>query len=253
MNVSGLMRSKLESSLEDSIINLIAEDYSTIAGKKPRQLLAKDIVRLVSGNFSNKDHIEPGQALWLGVDVNDRPTYGRSGKKSRLMPVLVTIWSKEDLEMQIDGYSRREIREKQIARMFKECYEQGAVFSNADVAMFVGVSPTTVSKQAREFMERENVVLPTRGTIHDLGMATTHKRIILKLYLSGHLTPEISRITNHSEEAIDRYIRAFEKVRLLRDKSIDYIHMVTGMSAWLVKSYFEILNEWENQEVQENA
>jgi DNA-binding CsgD family transcriptional regulator len=89
-----------------------------------------------------------------------------------------------------------------IARIFKEVYKQGAVLSNADVALFVGVSPSTVSKQAREFMEREKVVLPTRGTVHDLGMALTHKRIVLMLYLSGHLTSDISRITGHSEEVL---------------------------------------------------
>jgi hypothetical protein len=248
VNMSELMRSKLESSLEDSIVNLIAKDYSTIAGKKPRQMLAKDIASLVSDNYKNMDRLEPGQALWLGVDVNDRPTYGRSRKRSRLLPVIITIWSKEDMDMRMEGYTNREIRENRIVRLFKEVYDQGAVFSNADVAMFVGVSPTTVSKQAREFMEKENIVLPTRGTIHDLGMATTHKRIIIKLYLSGYLTPKISNITNHSEEAIDRYIRAFEKVRLLKDKEIYYIHRATGMSPWLIKSYMEILNEWENQE-----
>ena len=247
MNMSELMRSKLESSLEDSIINLIASDYSTIAGKKPRELLAKDIVGLVSDNYKNLGRLEPGQALWLGVDVNDRPSYGHGRGKTKLLPVIITVWSKEDIKDRMDGYSNREIREKRITRLFNEAFQQGTVFSNADVAMFVGVSPGTVSKQAREFMEREGVVLPTRGTIHDLGMATTHKRIIIKLYLAGHLTPEISRITNHSEEAVDRYIRAFEKIRLLKDKNTDYIHIATGMSTWLIKSYMEILNEWEDK------
>lgn len=241
------MKAKLESSLENSIINLIATDYATIAGNKPRQMLAGDIVKLVSKEFKNLDRFEPGQALWLGVDVNDRPSFGKNAQKTILKPVIITIWSKEDLDMRVEGYSNREIRERRIARIFMEVYNQGALFSNADTALFVGVSPSTVSKQAREFMERENVVLPTRGTVHDLGMATTHKRIILILYLSGHLTPEISRITSHSEEAIDRYIRGFERVRLLRDKDIDYIYKVTGMSKWLVKSYLDILYEWENQ------
>ena len=96
-------------------------------------------------------------------------------------------------------------------------------------------------------MERDNVVLPTRGTIHDLGMATTHKRIIVRLYLQGYLTPEIAKITDHSEEAVDRYIRAFEKVRLLRDKDIIYIHRATGMSKWLIRQYMDILVEFETE------
>jgi len=40
----------------------------------------------------------------------------------------------------------------------------------------------------------------TRGTVHDPGRAITHKRIIIRLYLKGYLTPEIARRTKHSDE-----------------------------------------------------
>ena len=53
-------------------------------------------------------------------------------------------------------------------------------------------------KQVREYMERTKEVVPTRGTVHDLGRAITHKRIIIRLYLEGYLTPEIARRTKHS-------------------------------------------------------
>jgi len=129
-------------------------------------------------------------------------------------------------------------------RMFNEAYKQGALLSNVDVSVLIGVSPTTVSKHTREFMEREGVVIPTRGTVHDLGMATTHKKVIIRLFMDGHLTPAIARITNHSEEAVDRYIRAFEKVNLLKDQEVDYIHKATGMSRWLVESYLAIIKEY---------
>jgi len=38
-------------------------------------------------------------------------------------------------------------------------------------------------------------------------MAMTHKKIIITLFLEGHLTPAIARITNHSEAAVDRYTK----------------------------------------------
>jgi len=77
-----------------------------------------------------------------------------------------------------------------------------------------------VSKQVREYMERTKEVVPTRRTVHDLGRAITHKRIIIRPYLEGYLTPEIARMTKHSEEACDRYIRAFNKVRMLADRNM---------------------------------
>ena len=46
-----------------------------------------------------------------------------------------------------------------------------------------------MSKQVREYMERTKEVVPTRGTVHDLGRAITHKRIIIRLYLEGTSPP----------------------------------------------------------------
>jgi hypothetical protein len=252
VNVSEMMKVKLESSLESSIINLIATDYSTIAGNKPRQMLARDIVNLVNVQFQNLDKVEVGQALWMGVDAKDRPSYGKNAYNTHLVPIVLTLLSREDIDLRIQGYSAREVRENRIVRLFREAYEQGALLTNSDVGALLGVSPSTVSKQAREFMERENIILPTRGTVHDLGMSTTHKRIIIRLYLQGYITSEIARITDHSEEAVDRYIRAFEKVRLLSDKSLDYIHKATGMSKWLIEAYLEILRENEDEEDKKN-
>ena len=253
MNVPEMMKVKLESSLESRIINLVATDYSMIAGRKVREMFAQDMVRLVRDQLRDYDTLDVGQVMWFGVAVDDKPSYGKNAYQTKLVPIVLTLVSKEDLEMRVNGYSAREVREYVIVRLFREAYHQGALLSNIDVATLVGVSPATISKQAREFMEREQVVLPTRGTIHDLGMATTHKRIIIRLYLRGFLTPEISRLTGHSEEAIDRYIRAFERVRLLRAHTPVYFSRATGMSHWLVNSYLNILTEFETDEVSHHA
>ena len=111
----------------------------------------------------------------------------------------------------------------------------------------MNVSPSTVSKQVREYMERMKEVVPTRGTVHDLGRAITHKRIIIRLYLEGHLTPEIARMTKHSEEACDRYIRAFNKVRMLADRnmSAEEIARTLEMSSFLVREYLNIYEEFK--------
>jgi DNA-binding Lrp family transcriptional regulator len=238
-----MIREKVESSLETRIKQLIDHDYAVIAGEKIRQMFAQDIVRLVKEEFRELDSLEVGQVLWMGVHKDDRPSYGKNAKNTLMVPISLSLISHDDIEMMVEGYSNREIRERRIVRLFNEAYQQGALLSNADISALIGVSPTTVSKHTREFMEREKVVLPTRGIIHDLGMATTHKKIIIQLYVDGHLTPAIARITNHSEGAVDRYIRAFEKVNLLKDNDVDYIHRVTSMSKWLIESYLAIIKD----------
>ena len=58
-------------------------------------------------------------------------------------------------------------------------------------------------------------LLPIRGNIYDWSGAITHKREIITLYLESYLTPEIAVKTNHSKEAVDRYIRDYHLVEIL--------------------------------------
>ena len=103
-----------------------------------------------------------------------------------------------------NGYSHKELRKFKIVRILKEAYEQNGVLSQADVAEMLGVSTGTVSKDIKEYQIENQVVLPYRGTIHDLGRAITHKKTIIGHFLKNVPTPDIARITGHTEEACDR-------------------------------------------------
>ena len=246
MNVPETIKVKLEASLEHQIIQLIDTDYSMIAGDKVRNMFAEDIVKLVREVYKEPHMLEVGQMQWLGVAVDDWPSYGKNARKIRYVPLTLTPVSKDDIQMMANGHSQREIRERKIVRLFNEAYEQGALLSNADVAVMLGACTDTISVQGREYMDREKKVLPTRGTVHDLGTAVTHKRIIIKLYLEGYLVPDIARMTDHSEEAVDRYIKAFNKVRMLKGRmDVRGIARTLEMSEYLVKQYLEILEEHE--------
>lgn len=58
---------------------------------------------------------------------------------------------------------------------FRDGYGQGSVLSNNDFAMHLNVSPSCVSKQVRGYMKRRKEVVPTRGTVHELGRAIPKK------------------------------------------------------------------------------
>jgi hypothetical protein len=99
---------------------------------------------------------------------------------------------------------KKEITEMKIVRLFKEAYDQKALLTHSDVAFLLNISTGTVGRYVREYMKRTDEVLPTRGIIHDIGRAFTHKRIIIRLYKKGYQTPDIARMTNHTKEACDR-------------------------------------------------
>lgn len=238
------IQSKVTNSLKGSLLDLIQRDYQFIAGEKIQEMFASDVVNLIDSCYKDPWKMDVGQVVWYGVKVDEKPNYGKNSKNTALTPVILTVVSEQDLEMKNAGYSDREVREGKMVRLFKEAYEQDALLTHSDVAFLLNVSTGTVSKQVREYMERTGEIIPTRGIIHDIGRALTHKRIIIRLYKEGYQTPEIARKTNHTEEACDRYIKAYKKVvKLSKKMGVEEIAQILEMSVSLVKEYVKLMNE----------
>ena len=53
------------------------------------------------------------------------------------------------------------------------------MLTNAEVSLLLKPSPGTVGTYRREWEEENQRMLPTRGSIHDMGPTLTHKKIIL--------------------------------------------------------------------------
>jgi predicted transcriptional regulator len=240
--MNNMLKRKLEDRLKTQIIELIRRDYSMISGDKVQQMFAEDLIRLIDSNLKEPWRMDVGQVLWLAADLNERPRYGKNAKDIKLIPVSLTLVNNEDLLARSNGFTEREVREMKIVRLFKEAYLQGGLLSNNDVALLLGVSPTTVSLQVREYMNREGKVVPTRGIVHDIGRAITHKKVVIKHYLNGLYTPEIAKQVKHSEEACERYIRAFNKIRMLYERGVDLYTIAKTLE---MSPYRERSKSWE--------
>ena len=246
VKVPTMIETKVTNSLKGSVLDLIQRDYQFIAGDKIQEMFANDLLEVVSKSFRDPWKLEVGQILWYGAKASEKPNYGKNSKKTPLTPVVLTLISKDDLEMKKAGYSDKEIMETKIARIFKEAYEQGALLTHSDIAYLLHVSTGTISKQTKAYMERTGEILPTRGIVHDIGRAMTHKGIILNLYKKGYQTPDIARMTNHTQEACDRYIKAYKKVeKLSKTMKNEEIAQILGMGKSLVEEYIRILNKEE--------
>ena len=64
----------------------------------------------------------------------------------------------------------------------------------------------------------------------------------MTLYLQGHLTPSIAAKTKHSKEAVDRYIRDYESVKVVRTATadIDKISQITRLSKRVISQYLDL-------------
>ena len=161
-----------------------------------------------------------------------------------MVPVILSIASKDDLLLRLDRYSAKECKCK-VARILREAYEQNGVLNQADVSLLIGVSAGTIGKDIREFQSQHGVILPYRGTVHDIGPTLTHKKIIIQQFVRNIPTPEIARKTSHSEEACDRYIKGFKKVLKLHGDGIPAENIFKlEMSKSLVRESVEIMRIW---------
>jgi len=112
----------------------------------------------------------------------------------------------------------RELRLKKVERWTYQVYDQGALLTNLDLAVLLGVDENTAAQYVREYYSLYGRKLPTRGNIQFIGSGQTHKKEIITMHLNGYLVPTICQRTNHSKEAVERYIRDFEAIKILDTK-----------------------------------
>ena len=100
------------------------------------------------------------------------------------------------------------------------------------------------------------MVLPRRGTVHDLGRSTSHKQVICrKSVLDRKATPDIALETYHSPMAVDRYLGDFERVCFCLKKglSVEEAAFTTQLSKSLIVEYAELIEELYGGEEKENV
>ncbi|TFG38121.1 MAG: DUF1670 domain-containing protein [Desulfobacterales bacterium] len=113
-------------------------------------------------------------------------------------------------------------------------------------ATMMRLSPATISGYVREWEKRTNSIVPRRGTIHDMGRSVTHKRqICYKMIVEGNSVEETVRETNHSPEAITRYIKDYKRILacLHRGLTPKETAFVVKVSEKLVYEYLNLIQE----------
>ena len=201
-------------------------------------------VASVVNNTDNKSNqITDGQLVWMAVPVDEFPKRGKSIANTRLKPIVLSFLTDDDISHIAHGFDSKSLRMKRLERFVDEAFDQGALLTQLDLAALLGVCDAVVSKYVCE-IQQSGKLLPTRGNIHDLSGAITHKREIITLYLQGYLTPDIAMKTNHSKEAVDRYIKDYHKVEILWKHGInnlDQISQLTRLSKKVAQQYVDLL------------
>jgi Protein of unknown function (DUF1670). len=221
--------------LKPMIINFLVHELRYL-GPVTAANVADELIRIFEENSPQKDRLKHGQMLWNALDKNTRA----DSKKRKYKTVILSIVTEQDIALFEQNKSIKEIREQVIARIMKEAYQQGGILSTRDVSLILSATAPSISLARITFEKQNQTVLPHTGALHDMGPTITHKNMIIyKHVVEKKPTNIVALETNHSQRAVDHYIRDYNRVKTLIEdnKNLEFIHTVTNIAKPVIRQY----------------
>jgi len=222
------------------IMNLFARECPRFFGPVLREKIAEELLALFESLSPETSRLKPGQILWNALDKNTR---GDSPKR-KYVPVILTVISEEDVQLLVEGVLMSKITENAIARMIREAYSQGGILSSRDLGLITLRHPSTTSSIRKRFEHNHDCTLPHTGALHDMGSSVSHKTIILrKIVLEKKDPAAVARETNHSQTAVDHYLKDYHRIKMLYNLNYDveFINLATQIAKHVIIQYLDII------------
>lgn len=238
--------------LETAVAQFFAEHFPGLFGPEIRLRIAQHLLALIEAQFPAYTHLQSGQCLWNAVAIDTRA----DSQRLRLVPVVLTLVDAQDIARRAAGESPTRIAQDAVARLLEEAYQQGALLSMRDLALLTGHREGTITGYRRAWEAVHGRLLPHPGTLQDMGTCLTHKTaIVVKAVYEGRDTRQVALETKHTQQAVDRYLKDFHRVRTCyrHTPDRDFICQVTGMSAFLVDQYITLIEKHEEKSLTGNV
>lgn len=232
------------------------QECPQMGGARTRQILVQHVQSMVEQFYPQTSRLRSGQVQWTAVAADETASFGKSIRNTRLQSVVLDLVRPDDILEREQGKRLKEIKKEATARLFRQAHDQQGCLTHADVAILLKMSYSTVCKYVREWEDEHQRLLPRRGVLHDMGPTLTHKRqIVFKLFHEGKSVEQVCRETDHSPEAVHRYIVAFKQVLLCQRKGLSVPETAYAIrhSPRLVAEYRRLIREiGEQNRVLEN-
>jgi uncharacterized protein YutD len=182
--------------------------------------------------------------------TSDKESPGKPLSISNMKPISLSIWTDNDIEI-TNLNSTENLKWEKLLRLSTEAYNQGTCLNQFDISFLLAIHPGVIQKLIKT---HQNIVLPLRGNITDMGPGITHAEKIIELYLQGYTETEILRRTGHTYSSIERYLVMFSRVVNLLDRCmpIPLIRQTIGCSVKLVEKYSQLYYKYNIPDYQFN-
>jgi hypothetical protein len=235
---------------------LLVQKFLTEYGYDHGPVIARAIVDDLLATLSRcaPERVPPKTIVWLAVRCESRHGQRKGLTPADMLPVLLTVVTEAEVALltdpQLGNATHRQARHTfnraRFVRWCQEAYAQGGLLTQLDLSLLSGLSTGYISRALREHEAVTGEIVPTRGTVHDIGPSVTHKAEVIRRWLRHESPAQIARALNHSQEAVDRYLADYQKVRTLAQKfPVAEIPLLAGLTASVVQQYLALIREYE--------
>ncbi len=180
--------------------------------------------------------------------TSDKESPGQPLSFSQMKPIILSWWKDDDFNSSnLD--SNKNLKWQKILRLSTEAYGQSTCLNQPDLSFLMAIHPGVIQKLIKD---HDNIFLPLRGNIADMGPGITHAEKIIELYLQGYTETEILRRTGHTYASIERYLVMFSRVVALMDRNmpLPLIRQTIGCSIKLVEKYARLYDIYNTSDYQ---
>jgi len=227
--------------LKPVIANFFARECPKFFGPVMREKIADELIKLFETLAPETSRLKPGQMLWNALDKSTR---GDSPKR-KYVPVVLSVICEEDIESLTQGVHMSKITEKSIVRMIREAYQQGGILSSRDIGLITLRQPSMASSVRRRFEAENDCTLPHTGALHDMGSTVSHKAVIIRKVVLEKKDPSaVAKECNHTQAAVDRYLKDYHRVETLYNLNhdVEFIHLTTQIAKHVITQYIGIID-----------
>jgi len=195
--------------------------------------------------------ISEGQTKRNCIASSEGP--GKELKDCQLVTVVLTLLDKYDslnLSSKTNEGRSKEMRQRRLMRISAEAKDQGGLLSQEDLSELLMCDSRTIRRDVKNLKEK-GIIVPTRGTVKDIGPGVTHRGIAVRLWIEGKEPVAIKDQIHHHIKSVENYLEKFKRVVYLRRKGFNdfEIALTIGISKSAVSLYSELYNEHRNSKL----
>ena len=247
----------LRRTFKEALLNLLKNGYGLLGSERVLQLLTDDVQELVDQFYPPSERLRSGWMVFTGTKASGPKAYpGQSAADHELVTLAWPVLLREDIQDMMawpPGPARAEARRQTLQKRLVRIIEHGwqhqsgpVLLTLADLGAMTGLDTVQVSQLLKQVREETGLPLTTKGYYFDQGMRPTHKAAIIALYEEGTDEADIARRTQHAPASVGRYIRDYERVKLLlsRGTAPEDMHIILRLQPAVISAYTSLIHRY---------